>query len=161
MFGNTFKILCSLPWIQGPAPEDGKPPLPTKSFSTPTRTRAFIGPCAFIGIIQLLSHVWLFVITCSATKQASLAFTVSCSFLKLMSFDKVMPSHNLILLFPFFLPTFFPSIRFSSNELGLHVRWPVLELHLQHQSFHWILLYCFQNKTHVSIHLTILSTDTV
>ena len=121
MFGNTFKILCSLPWIQGPAPEDGKPPLPTKSFSTPTRTRAFIGPCAFIGIIQLLSHVWLFVIICLATKESSLSFTISCSFLKLMSFDKVMPSHNLILLFPLLLPTIFPSIRVSSNELGLHI----------------------------------------
>ena len=87
MFGNTFKILCSLPWIQGPAPEDGKPRLPTKSFSTPTRTRAFTGPCLLIGIVQLLSHVWLFVITCSATKQASLSFTISCIFLKLMSFE--------------------------------------------------------------------------
>ena len=36
MFGNTFKILCSFSWIQGPAPEDVKPPLPMKSFSTPT-----------------------------------------------------------------------------------------------------------------------------
>ena len=84
IFGNTFKILCSLPWIQGPAPENGKPPLPTKSFSTPTRTRAFTGPCVLIGIIQLLSHFWLFVLTCSATKQASLSFTISYSFLKLM-----------------------------------------------------------------------------
>ena len=57
ILGNTFKILCSLPWIQGPAPEDGKPPLPSKSFSTPTRTRAFTGPCVHIGIIQLLSHI--------------------------------------------------------------------------------------------------------
>ena len=88
MFGNTFKILCSLPWIQGPAPEDGKPPLPPKSFSTPTRTRAIIGPCVLIGIVQLLSHVWLFVITCSATKQASLSFTILQSFLKLMSLSR-------------------------------------------------------------------------
>ena len=69
MFGNTFKILCSLSWIQGPAPEDGKPPIPTKSFSIPTRTRHFTGPCVLIGIVQLLSHIWLFVITCLATKQ--------------------------------------------------------------------------------------------
>ena len=57
ILGNTFKLLCSLPWIQGPAPEDGKPHLPNKSFSTPTRTRAFTGPCVLIGIVQLLSHV--------------------------------------------------------------------------------------------------------
>ena len=62
MFGNTFKILCSLPWIQGPAPEDGKPPFLLKSFSTPTRTRTFSGLCILIHIVQLLSHVWLFVI---------------------------------------------------------------------------------------------------
>ena len=57
ILGNTFKLLCSLPWIQGPAPEDGKPHLPNKSFSTPTRTRAFTGPCVLIGIVQLLSHI--------------------------------------------------------------------------------------------------------
>ena len=124
MFGNTFKILCSLPWIQGPAPEDGKPPLPPKSFSTPTRTRAFSGLCVFIGIVQLLSHIWLFVITCSAKKQASLSFTNLWSFFKVMSFEFVMPSHNLILLFPLLLPTIFPSMRVSSNELGFHIRWP-------------------------------------
>ena len=124
MFGNTFKILCSLPWIQGPAPEDRKPPLPPKSFSTPTRTRAFSGLCVFIGIVQVLSHVWLFVMTCSAKKQASLSFTNLWSFFKVMSFEFVMPSHNLILLFPLLLPTIFPSIRVSSNEQDLHIRWP-------------------------------------
>ena len=39
-------------------------------------------------------------------------------------FELVMPSHTLILLFPLLLPTIFPSIRVSSNELGLHIRWP-------------------------------------
>ena len=107
MSGNTFKILCSLPWFQGPAPEDGKPRLPTKSFSTPTRTRAFTGPCVLIGIVHLLSHVWHLVITCSATKLASLSFTISWSFLKLMSFESVMPCHNLILLLPLLLPQSF------------------------------------------------------
>ena len=57
ILGNTFKILCTLPCLQGPAPDDWKPPLPTKSFSTPTRTRAFTGSCILTGIIQLLSHV--------------------------------------------------------------------------------------------------------
>ena len=124
MFGNTFKILCSLPWFQGPAPEDGKPLLPPKTFSTPTRTRAFIRPCVLIGIVQLLSHVWLFVITCSAIKLASLSFTISWSFLKLMSIESVMPFHSLILLTPLLLPTIFPSIRVSSNELALHISGP-------------------------------------
>ena len=121
MFGNTFKILCSLPWIQGLVPEDGKLPLPPKSFSTPTRARGFTGPFVLIGIVQLLSHAWHFVITCTAAKHTSLSFTILWSFLKLMSFESVMPSHNLILLFPLLLPTVFPCIRVSSNELGLHI----------------------------------------
>ena len=57
MFGNTFNILCSLPWIQEPAPENRKPPFPPKSFSAPTRAKGFTGPSVLIGIILLLSHV--------------------------------------------------------------------------------------------------------
>ena len=124
MFGNTFKILCSLPWIQGLVPEDGKPPLPPKSFSIPTRARGFTGPCVLTGIFQLLSHVWHFVVTCTAAKQASLSFTILWSFLKLMSIESVMPSHHLILLIPLLLPTTFSSIRVSSNELARHIRCP-------------------------------------
>ena len=124
MFGNTFKILCSLPWIQGLVPEDGKPPLPPKSFSIPTRARGFTGPCVLTGIFQLLSHVWHFVVTCTAAKQASLSFTILWSFLKLMSIESVMPSYHLILLTPLLVPTIFPSIRVSSNELALQISWP-------------------------------------
>ena len=126
MFGNTFKILCSLPWFQGPAPEDGKPLLPPKTFSTPTRTRAFSGLCVLIGIVQLLSHVWHFVITCTAAKQSSLSFTILRSFLKLMSFESVMPCHNLILLLPLLLPQSFLASRslpmswvFTSDSLSV------------------------------------------
>ena len=63
---NTFKILCSLPWIQRPAPEDGKPPLPPKSFTTPTRATGLTGPrrllpapwCPlYISSVQSLSSV--------------------------------------------------------------------------------------------------------
>ena len=57
MFGNTFKILCYLPWIQGLVPEDAKLPLPPKSFSTPTRARGFTGPGVLTGVVQLLTHV--------------------------------------------------------------------------------------------------------
>ena len=59
-----------------------------------------------------------------AAKQVSLSFTILLSFLKHMSIESVMPSHHLILLTPLFLPTIFPSIRVSSNELALHIRWP-------------------------------------
>ena len=117
MFGNTFSILCSLPWIKGPAPENGKPPLPPKSLPTPTRAKGFTGPSVLIGIILLLSHVWHFVITCMASKQASLSYTILWSFLKLMCIKSMMPSHHLIPLIPLLMPTIFPSIKASSNEL--------------------------------------------
>ena len=46
-------------------------------------------------------------------------------FTKLMSIESVMPSNHLILCCPLlFLLSIFPSIRFFSNELALHIRWP-------------------------------------
>ena len=57
--------------------------------------------------------------------QASLSFTISWSFLKLMSIESLMPSNHLILCRPLFLlPSIFPSIRVFYNELALHIRWP-------------------------------------
>ena len=61
----------------------------------------------------------------TTARQASLSFTNSWSFLRLMSIEAVMPSNHLILCPPLlFLPSVFPSIRVFSNELGLHIRWP-------------------------------------
>ena len=57
--------------------------------------------------------------------QASLSITNSCSLLKLMSIELVMPSNHLILCCPLLLPpSIFPSIRIFSNESVLHIRWP-------------------------------------
>ena len=76
-------------------------------------------------VIQLLSHVQLFVTPWTAACQASLSFTVSWSLLKLMSIESVMPSNCLILCCPLLLlPSIFPSIRVFSNKLALHIRWP-------------------------------------
>ena len=51
-------------------------------------------------------------ITWTATRQASLSFTISWSLLKLMSIESVMPSNHLILCCPLLLlPSIFPSIR--------------------------------------------------
>ena len=47
--------------------------------------------------------------------------TISRTLLKLRFFELVMPSYHLILLL---LPSIFPRIRFFSNELALHIRWP-------------------------------------
>ena len=75
--------------------------------------------------VQSLSHVLLFVIPWTTTRQASLSFTNSQSLLKLMSIESVMPSNHLILCHPLLLlPSIFPSIRGFSNESVLRIRWP-------------------------------------
>ena len=47
-------------------------------------------------VVQLLSHVWLFVAPWTAAPQASLFFTISWSLLKVRSVESVMPSNQLI-----------------------------------------------------------------
>ena len=71
-----------------------------------------------------LSHVQLFATPCTAARQASLSITNSWSLLKPMSIELVMPSNHLILCHPLFLPLLiFPSIRVSSKESILYIRW--------------------------------------
>ena len=61
----------------------------------------------------------------TATRQASLSITNSCSLLKLMSIESVMPSNHLILCYPLLLRSLiFPSISVFSNESALCIRWP-------------------------------------
>ena len=54
----------------------------------------------------------------------SLSFTISWSLLRFMSFELVIPSNYLILCRPLLLPSVFPSIRVSSSESALCMRWP-------------------------------------
>ena len=66
---------------------------------------------AFVIVIQLLSHVWLFTTPWTAARQASLSHTNSQSLLQLVSIASVMPSSHLILWGPLLLlPPIFPSI---------------------------------------------------
>ena len=75
--------------------------------------------------VQSLSHVWLIATPWTAACQASLSITNSRSLLKLMSIELMMPSNYLILCLPLLLlPSIFPSIRVSSNESVLCIRWP-------------------------------------
>ena len=61
----------------------------------------------------------------TAACQNSLSFTISQSWLKLMSIESVMASNHLILCHPLLLlPLIFPSIRVFSNESALRIRWP-------------------------------------
>ena len=70
-------------------------------------------------------HVQLFETPWTAACQTSLSIMNSWSLLQLMSITSVMPSNNLILCCPLFLPSsIFPNIRVFSNELILHIRWP-------------------------------------
>ena len=68
-------------------------------------------------VVQLLSHVWLFVNPWTAANQAFLFFIISWNLLKLMSVESMTPSNHLILCRPLLLlPSMFPSIRVFFNE---------------------------------------------
>ena len=61
-----------------------------------------------VVIVWSLSHVWLFVTLWTACK-ASLSFTISWNFLKLMSIESVMPSNHLVSVIPFSCLQSFPA----------------------------------------------------
>ena len=76
-------------------------------------------------VVQPPSHVQLSEIPWTAAHQPSLSFTVSWSWLKVMSIESVIPSNHLILCCPLLhLLSIFPSIRIFSSELDLCIRWP-------------------------------------
>ena len=76
-------------------------------------------------VVQLLTHVQLFVTPRTAAHQASPYSTISWSLLRLISIESMMPSTHLILCRPLLLlSSVFPSIRVFSNEVALQIRWP-------------------------------------
>ena len=76
-------------------------------------------------VVHSLSHVWLFVTSWTATRQASHSFTISQSLHKRMPIESVMPSNHLIFCRPLLLlPSIFHSIWVFSNESALHIKWP-------------------------------------
>ena len=75
--------------------------------------------------VQSLNHVRLLATPRTAAHQASLSIMNPQSLLKLMSFESVMTSNNLILCLPLLLlSSIFPSIRVFSNESVLRIMWP-------------------------------------
>ena len=87
-----------------------------------------------------VAQSWPLATPWTAACQTSLSFTISWSFLKLMSIESVMPSNHLILCHPLLhLPSIFPSIRVfetwvsSSNQVA-----KILGFQLQPQSSQWI-----------------------
>ena len=91
--------------------------------------------------IQSLSHVRLFVTPWTAACQASLSITNSQSLLKLISFELVIPSNHLILVFPFSsrlqpFPAWgsFPTSQFfasGSQSIGVSASASVLPMNIQ------------------------------
>ena len=79
----------------------------------------------FFVVVQSISCVPLSVAPWTVAHQASLSFTISQSWFKLLSIESVMPSNHLILCYPLLLqPSIFPSIRVFPSELALGIRWP-------------------------------------
>ena len=115
-------------WIQqGPALQHRE--LESTSCNKPEwkRTWKRMRMCVYICVyILLFSHSVMSssVIPCTLAHQASLFFTISCTLLKFMSIESVMPFNQHILCCPLLLlPSIFPSIRVFSNESILHIRW--------------------------------------
>ena len=75
-------------------------------------------------VVQLLSHIQLFMTLWTVACQVSLYITDSQSLLKLMSIESVIPSNDFILSRPLLPPSIFPSIRVFSNDSLLQIRWP-------------------------------------
>ena len=79
---------------------------------------------SLMSCCSVAKPVPFFATTFSTAHQPSLSFTITQSFLKLMSIEQVMPSNHLILCPPLFLsPSIFPSIRVFSTESIFHIRW--------------------------------------
>ena len=73
-----------------------------------------------IVIVQSLSHVRVFATPQMAARQASLSFTISQSWLKLLFIESVMPSNRLIVCCPLLLlPSIFSIIRVFPNESAI------------------------------------------
>ena len=95
----------------------------------------------FVVVVQLLSHVRLFVTPWTVACQASLSFTISWSLPKFMFFELVIPSNHLILCYPLLLlPSIFLSIKvfpmsrlFSSGgqRIGVLASASVLPMNIQ------------------------------
>ena len=78
-----------------------------------------------VVVVQSLSYIQLFVTSWTAAHQASLSFTISWSWLKLMSVGSMMPSNHLICCHPLSPPALnFPQHQVFSNESVLRISWP-------------------------------------
>ena len=76
-----------------------------------------------VVLVQLLSHIQLFVIPWTTTLQAPLSSTVSRGLLKFMFIESMMLSNYLILCRPLLVsPSLFCSIKVFANQSALCIR---------------------------------------
>ena len=111
------------------------------STNTHTHTHTHTHGCQLIRHPSQCISLFDLVFSCSivsfcdptnCTTNASLSFTISPSWLKLMSVELVMPSNHLIICYPFLLlPSIFPSIRVFSKESTVFGRCPWKRIWLQ------------------------------
>ena len=95
-----------------------------------------------VVVVQLVSHVRLFVTPWTATHQASLSFTFSWSLLKLLSSDATQPFHSLLSPSP--LPFNLSQHQGFSQWVGSSNQGAkILELKLQLQSLQWTFRFDF------------------
>ena len=88
------------------------------------RMRILIDVLHFV-VVQSLSHVWFFATSWTAAHQVSLSFTISQSWLQLMSVESVIPSNHLVLCcLLLLLHSIFLSIRVFSSESVPCIRLP-------------------------------------
>ena len=99
-----------------------------------------------VVVVQLLSHVRLFVTPWTAAHQAPLSFTISWSLLRFMSIESAMLSISSSVS-PFFLclQSFRASGSFPASQFFASGGQSI-ELQLQHQSFWWIFRVDFLSK---------------
>ena len=99
-----------------------------------------LNPCTYqFSSVQSFSHVQLFATLWTAACQAFLSITNSWSLLKLTFIEWCHPTtSSSVVPFSSHLQSF-PASRCFQMSQFLHQVAKVLELHLQHQSFQWIL----------------------
>ena len=137
---------CVQKWFDaGPAglnqPETRAPVVQSRACSSLLGCLRDLGK--LVAVVQLLSHVQLFVTPWTAACQACLNFTISWSLLKLMSIELVMLSNHFILCHPLlFLPSIFPNNNSGKYKAPLggikHMKKHVLFLDMKIQSWKYI-----------------------
>ena len=89
-------------------------------------------------VFQLLSHVlFCYPMDCSTSDFPVLHHLLELAQTNILWVsDAIQPSHTLLFHSP---PAFnLSQYQVFSTESALHIRWPILKLQLQHQSFRWI-----------------------